>query len=238
MKNLTSTLILSAAMILQACDGDNNCNPATGEVMGEELLLDPFNQISLEIAATVYVSKGDERQVMVQAQRSIVDLLSQTFVTNDTWSIGFDECVNTSEEIIIFVTIPALAEVSVSGSGGVVVQDTFIQDDVSLMTSGSGSIQGQFETNSLGCVVSGSGGIIVSGTAQSADLSISGSGSVQAFDLLATACEVSVSGSGSASVNVSSRLDVRISGSGSVRYRGNPDITSNISGSGRLIDAN
>ncbi len=240
MKHLKLTIIIFTALAFQGCDddGDTNCSIATGEVIEEEFFLDPFTKVSLEISADVFVSKGDQQQVIVEAQSSIVDELLKTSVVDGYWDIELENCLNTTEGINIYVTIPNLEEVSISGSGDVVVQDTFSENSVSLRTSGSGSITGNFETTSIECTISGSGETTIIGTAQTSNITISGSGSVEAFEMLTIECDVSISGSGSANVNVSEFLEVSIAGSGNVRYKGNPSINSSISGSGRVIDAN
>lgn len=238
MKYFRLALLIFGVIAFQGCDEDNDCIPATGDVIQEELLLEPFTKVSLEISADVFIRQGDEQQVMVEAQSSIVDLLLQTSVANDDWTIRLDECVNTNEGINIFITIPALDDVSISGSGNVVMEDRFTQNSVSLRTSGSGSIDGDFTTTNLECSISGSGGIMLAGSAQTADIGISGSGSVEAFEMSSYQCDVSISGSGSVNVSVTELLEVTIAGSGSVRYKGNPTIDSSISGSGRVIDAN
>ncbi len=239
MKNITLLSCLLCAVTFLSCDGDLNCSPATGEVIEEELELDSFSKLSLEISGNVFITKGSDQRVTVTAQSSIVELLRQTSVTDNTWIIGdFDSCITTDEGIVINVTVPMLTAVSVSGSGNVVVQDSFSQNSVLLTASGSGSIDGRFETTNMECTVSGSGGISVEGTTQELEVSISGSGSVAAFALPSETCQAIVSGSGDASVNVRDVLDVLISGSGSVSYKGNPTINSTISGSGSVNNAN
>ena len=241
MKYFKLTLVLFGVIAFQGCDDEfsnDDCLDATGAVMEEELNLDPFDQISLEIPADVFVRRGDEQQVTIEAQAAVIDQLVQTSVQSGLWDIEFDRCINTDDGINIFITIPNLEQVNISGSGDVVIEDTFQEMDVTLITSGSGSIEGGFEANNIDSSISGSGSISLLGTAQTSVIRISGSGSVDAFELQTETCEVSISGSGSASVFVNDFLDVNIAGSGNVRYRGNPIIELSISGSGSLIDSN
>ncbi|MEM9329537.1 MAG: head GIN domain-containing protein [Bacteroidota bacterium] len=238
MKRLHSALALLVACLFVACsDSDDNCTPASGPVVTEELFLDPINRIAVEIPGEVIISQGPTQQIIVEAPQSVIDEL-RIRVVNGEWEIGWDNCVNGNYDLTINITVPELEQIGTSGSGSVTVQDTFTQDLVSLSTSGSGAIEGRFDANTMECSTSGSGNISVSGEAQNLEIRISGSGNVDTFDLPVSECEIAISGSGSASVTVTDLLEVSIAGSGNVRYRGNPTIDSSISGSGQVVDAN
>jgi len=231
---------LLIAIVLQACndDSESTCIVPSGEVVEEEFFLDPFSEVSLEIPADVFIREGEEQQVVVKAQSEIIEELLKTSVRNEVWDIEFNQCFNLQQGISIYITIPDLKKISTSGSGNVVTEDIFVQDDVILTVSGSGSIEGSFEVTQIECVISGSGSIELEGSSQRAEHTVSGSGSIKSFEFTTNRSEVSISGSGSASISVTDFLDVIISGSGSVRYKGDPTIDSSISGSGSLIDDN
>lgn len=239
MRRLLILIALVACLFFQACDGlfDADCRRASGDVVTQELVLDDLNSISLEVAADVYISKGPEQVVTIEAQQDVIDELNKD-INDRYWDISWRDCLRRHKDIKIFITVPEMEEISISGSGDIVVEDTFTQDAVTLQISGSGSIEGRFEANTITCSISGSGDIELQGTAELTSISISGSGGVDAFGLTATEATVSISGSGGANVNVSNMLEVSIAGSGDVRYRGIPSINVRISGSGQLIDAN
>lgn len=241
MKKLKNLLLIFVTVFLtQSCFVDVfnwHCDPATGDIIEQQFFLDPFDKISLEISATVYISRGPEQSVIVEAPESVMREL-RTNVRNNEWDISLRDCIKDNNSTTIYITLPYLEGIDLRGSGDVIVQDTFEGNDFSLNISGSGLISGIFEGNVINSTVSGSGEINLAGTVLFQEVRISGSGNVNAFDLFTEESKVVISGSGNSKVSTTDLLDVRISGSGDILYRGNPQIVSRITGSGRIIDAN
>jgi len=76
----------------------NNCEEGFGSTITEELSLTDFTGIELSIDAQVYISQGNDVEVLVKGQENIVDEL-ETRVRNDVWEIEFDDCVEDSDVI-------------------------------------------------------------------------------------------------------------------------------------------
>jgi len=203
-----------------------------GPKVTKTLDISSFDGIGLAISGDVYLKQGNRQSVKIEAQQNIIDNLL-TKVENGTWKIKFDKNVRQHEDVKIWITVPNLKKVSVSGSGDVIGESAFKNlDDLSLAVSGSGKIQLDADSKSSSIAVSGSGKMKLAGQTAKCSIAISGSGDIDAFDLASQTCSVVISGSGDASVNASDDLNVVIAGSGDVLYKGNARVKSKISGSG------
>lgn len=220
-------------------DGDFfRCIDADGPIISEEINMASFRGIDFRIAGEVYLRQGDVQEVIVEAPRELIDEM-EFEVQNGIWQIETDRCMRyNGRDLRIFITIPDLDYVKLSGSGDIISENTFVIRDLELNLSGSGLIDLGIEADDVAALISGSGDVVLEGTADDLNFTISGSGDIMAFNLFANTADVLISGSGDAEVNVGTTLDVRISGSGDVFYRGNPDVDTIITGSGRVIDAN
>jgi len=231
-KTWISLLILPLVMI--SCTEDNLPGIAGyGDVVSQNLSLDEFTGFGNSIAADIFISQGEEQEVIIEAQQNIIDNIELDRVENGFWTIRNDSWVRRAEPVKIFITIPYLDKVVISGSGEVTGDTSFTGlDDLDLIISGSGSIYLDLESENLDVSISGSGDIDISGEVPVVDVTISGSGNVRAFDLESENVECLISGSGDTRLSVSEYLKVVISGSGSVIYRGTPAMEVRISGSG------
>lgn len=210
-----------------------------GPRVEKDLQLDDFNGIRLTISADVYLTPGRSQSVRVSAQQNIIDLL-ETEVDNGIWKIDTEENIDDHSKIKIYITVPEMDYVKLSGSGNIYTEGLFENNGkaVEVGVSGSGDLQFRTNARSLSAAISGSGDIELKGSTDDISIRVSGSGDIDAIDLTARNCEVRISGSGNAKVHATQDLNVRVSGSGDVYYRGRPNVQSRISGSGDLESVN
>ncbi|MCB0518970.1 MAG: DUF2807 domain-containing protein [Lewinellaceae bacterium] len=239
MKNNPVFALLLLFSLLISCNLESQ-NWGTG-IKGEgpkvtkTIELPAFDGLALAISGNVYLRQGSPQSVKVEAQQNILDILSRE-VKDGVWKIKFDKNVRNYEDIKIWVTIPELTEVAVSGSGSVKGENTFTGvGELQLAVSGSGNIHLDASSKSLEAAISGSGNMELGGSTGDCSMRISGSGDISAFDLQSNSCSVRISGSGDASVNAKEDLEVAIAGSGDVYYKGDARVKSKISGSGNVI---
>ncbi len=230
-------LFLGTSCGLADDEGLFDCVDGSGDSISQELDLDDFSKIKLTIAADVYLTQGDVQKVEVEAPQNVIHELDLD-IRNDTWEIEFDECVKNYEDMKIYITIPEIKELNISGSGTVYGENDFNIEDLKIRISGSGDIDIFAEMKDLDAKITGSGKVKLGGTGDKLELNISGSGDYRLFDMIAEDVEVKVSGSGDTEVTANDELDVDISGSGDVYYKGEPELRTDISGSGDVIDAN
>lgn len=229
------------AILISSCgltddEGLFDCVDGDGNIVSQELDLDDFSKIDLKIAGDVYVTQGDSQKVVVEAPQNVIHELDLD-VRSERWEIEFDDCVK-DYEIKIYITIPEIKELRISGSGMIYGENDFNIGNLVLRVSGSGDIDIVANMEDLDAKISGSGKMKLEGEADKLELKISGSGDYRAFDLIAEDVDVEVSGSGDCEVTANDELDVEIRGSGDVYYKGEPEVNTDISGSGDVIDAN
>lgn len=217
--------------------GDSGCLRGQGAIITEDLELNRIDAIDLKLPATVYLRQGDEQRVTVEGQPNIIDYLERT-VKGGLWEVEVDRCIRDMEDLRIFITVPEVEAVLISGSGQVIGENMLTADDLDIGISGSGDISLQLTADDVQTSISGSGNLRLDGEADEIVFRVSGSGDLRAFGLKARKGEVNISGSGDAEVHVTEELSVTITGSGDVLYHGSPSLNVSISGSGEVVDAN
>ncbi len=232
MKNLTAFFLaffLSATMCLAQ-------STETRRVSG-------FDKISVSGAWDVYIKQGSEESVRLEGKQDLIDKMEvEVSGTNLkihkkkgsgwNWNSG-------NGNLKIYITYRNLNALVNSGSNDVYFESTVKANDFSIVCSGSGDVEGNFEVdNDLDITISGSSGLSLSGSANHQKIVISGSGDVEAANLKSKTTEVTVSGSGNIEVYATEMLEGRVSGSGDIYYKGNPSIKVKVSGSGDIQQMN
>ena len=214
-----------------------SCIDGAGPIVTRELTVAPFEGIELPISGDVFLTQGPEQKVIVEGKDNIIDEI-ELDVQNGIWKIEFNRCVRDIDLLRVFITVPDLTRIRVSGSGDVVSENTFVIQDLEIDIPGSGNVDLSLDADDLDIDIPGSGRLTLEGLADETKYRISGSGDVHAFNLECRVADISVPGSGDLEVFVTELLKVCISGSGDVFYRGDPALDISISGSGDVIDAN
>jgi hypothetical protein len=199
--------------------------------------LSGFTKVSFGVSGDLYINFGSEFKVVLEGEKNLLEDID-TEVSNGKLVIKKDNwTLNINEKVTVYITMPELKGLGVSGSGKAEVRDEVKAGELSFSVSGSGKlVASKIVAEDLKCGISGSGDIIIggSGNAKNADISISGSGNYTGESLDISTAEVSISGSGNCSCKVSESLKASISGSGNVRYTGNPKVDARVSGSGHV----
>ncbi|TYZ09286.1 DUF2807 domain-containing protein [Hymenobacter lutimineralis] len=205
-------------------------------------VVESFQELALGLPAEVILRQGPEQRVEVEAAPEDLKQI-ETTVKDGRLRIRRPEKGGLSrwtddyrfkQPVKVYVTMPTVRVLSVSGSGAIVAETPIKASTLKLSMSGSGRLQVNAVTDALTTSISGSGRILVAGSADSNSASISGSGRIEATELRTNTTSVGISGSGNCRVYASKTLDARISGSGSVTYQGSPQVSSRISGSGTV----
>jgi hypothetical protein len=207
-----------------------------GDVVTRTLNLDDFTGFANAIAADIYVQQGDEQEVTIKAQENIIENIDLNHVYGGFWTIEFDRLVRRAEPVKIYITVPTLDRVKISGAGEIFGESSFSNlSDLELVISGAGNMDLDFDCENLDVAVSGAGQLDLSGSANTLKAVISGAGGIRAFDLSTTDTEFRISGAGSGRLTVSDYLKATITGSGNLYYRGDPETDVHITGSGKVM---
>ncbi len=203
-----------------------------GEVVKQEITLEPLNGINLGFSGDVILTPGTTQKIVLEGQQNILDNIKRD-VKDGKWNINYEKNVHNAKNVTVYVTLPSLKEVGLSGSGSIHSTGKFSGlGDLDINVSGSGHVTFEYEAQTTDLALSGSGEINLSGMSKSLEISISGSGDVAASRLVTDDCQIHISGSGDASVHADKNLETHISGSGDVVYSGNASVVTRISGSG------
>lgn len=235
MRYLLLFMLLVAVFVLgkRSCHFSGIGVSGSGPVRTETRNVSDFHGVDLDLAGDVVVKSGDFK-VEVQAQESLLPLLKTT-VENGILRLYFDESVSNSQDIKISITLPALDEIILGGSGEIRVNDPIQADKMRVDISGSGNVYlTQATINDLNCSLGGSGEIEFGGKTNTARIDLSGSGEVNAKSMEFNELKADISGSGNISAHVVQLLKADVSGSGEVHYSGEPKVESQVSGSGSV----
>lgn len=214
---------------------------STGIAMGqsgnkETRDLKGFTKVNFGVAGNLYINIGSDFKIVLEGENNVLrDIITEVsggrlVIKKENWHLRMNEKVD------VYITMPEINGLGVSGSGRAEIKDAVKAGDLSLSVSGSGKIYtNNLDVRNLDCSISGSGDIIPgNGTAAKGDISISGSGNYSGESLKIGLLTTSISGSGNASCNVTESLEAHVSGSGNITYSGNPKVDARVSGSGKV----
>lgn len=239
MKTIKQFFFISAAILLgtSSCIDDirvkgNGIQATEGRIISE------FAKVKSAGSFEVHITTGDEFEVLVSADENVIEYID-TYVSGGVLNLETSGTlsINNTLPMEIYITMPALEGMKLSGSGNI-TSDYFFSDKMDVILSGSGKITTAFKTDEANVDISGSGEIELSGIANKADFRISGSGNIDASELSTVNCYTSTSGSGDIWISIERFLDAKISGSGNVYYYGEPTVETKISGSGNVMNRN
>lgn len=196
-----------------------------------------FTKINFGVSGNMYINIGPEFKIVLEGDKDLLEEIEtevsggKLVVKKDSWHMSM------TEKVTVYITMPEIEGLGVSGSGRAEIKDPVKTEDLSLSVSGSGKIYaGSIAVNNLKCSISGSGDINVGGgNADTGNISISGSGSYTGETAKIKSADLSISGSGNCLVNASESLTAHVSGSGNVTYTGgSPKVDARVSGSGKV----
>ncbi|GAB2543505.1 head GIN domain-containing protein [Rufibacter soli] len=237
MKNLSAFGLLAVlALFVSLSSFKASVNAGAEE---ETRSLPAFTKIGLGYPADVILRKGNNQSVKLEGDAEQLALLitevkdGQLVIKRKDQDRMFNYDSN-QKRVTIYITIPKIEALAVSGSGKILGKDAFKAPSLDLAVSGSGSIKLEASAEKMTSRISGSGQIELEGEGKHSTVSVSGSGSLKGFGFKTNDVKVSISGSGSCEINATTTLKSSISGSGRVFYDGQPSVDSRVSGSGKV----
>jgi Putative auto-transporter adhesin, head GIN domain len=257
MKDLFGIALVASAIMLSSCNPD--CYDGNGRVTTQTRNVSAFTGVVSNGDFDVNIYPGEEYGVIVEADENLMGLII-TRVSGGELIIEtrHGDCLRSSENIRITVSLPDLNHIDLNGSGNVWCDTLSTQDlevdldgsgtircnslivpNMDFDMSGSGKIEADGTFTKVRTVIDGSGEVMLSGASQIADFYISGSGIITAGELFTGTCHADITGSGTIYAWVKDLLEVNISGSGIVYYYGDsPVVNTHITGSGQVIKKN
>jgi hypothetical protein len=235
-------LALLLAMSLSSCitiKFNNKDIQGSGEVTTQDFQVSDFDRLDFSGIGNIIITQGETESLKVEAESNIIERL-EISSSGKMLKIGFKNNffnIIPTKQVNFYLSVKDLREISISGVGSIKC-DKLTTDDLSIDSSGAGSVDMNLTTTVFEVALSGAGKVNLTGQTQSQSIDISGAGSYSAKEFASKDCEISISGIGRAIVNVSDTLDVNMSGLGSVEYVGKPAISQDISGGGSVKSIN
>lgn len=226
----TLKAVLGLLLFFSSC---NQVIIGEGPVVKQSRLPGEFSRIELDIPATLTYIVADSVSLTIVAQENIIGLIT-TETDGELLEIKSTKDYKSNKPVEIIMTLRPLDAIFLNGPGKIRGINTMSGDEIKLEINGSGDIKGNFNYRFLRSEIDGAGDLHLSGKVQEHKAQINGSGDINAIDLLADICRVTINGAGDAEVQVASKLQIKVTGSGTVRYSGTPAISSEITGSGEV----
>jgi Putative auto-transporter adhesin, head GIN domain len=196
-----------------------------------------FRDVNFGISGNLYITIGSTYKLTLEGDADYLREI-ETVVKDGKLQIRRDNYrMFNNERANVYITMPSISGLGVSGSGTAKIESTVEADAFNLSVSGSGKVYlADFSADSFGCSISGSGDVIIQGkgSADEGKITISGSGNYAGADFEIDKLSVNISGSGRCDCKAGDSLTARISGSGNVYYSGQPRLDVRASGSGHV----
>ena len=179
MKNrkLYIAMVTIIALIATSCTKEEVRIEGIGTITTRTLNIADFQGIALAGVDDVIINYGAEQYVEVTGHPNIIDRI-KTDVHNETWLCELEKGTYGDYELTYYVTIPSLEEVSISGTGDVVITDSFTQQNMKIDLEGTGSFLGfNLTANNCQVDIAGTGNCEIT-VNSSLDVSIDGTGNV------------------------------------------------------------
>ena len=212
---------VAAGIVLAVRDNGSGTASSTG-VKGSGVAatqtrtLPAFTAVDLAGANNVTVYVGRTQAVTVRGDDNLIPYVTTT-VQDGTLAIRQSRNFSTRSPMSVAVAVPALAAVTLSGTGVLNVY---------------GVKAAHFSVRAPG-----SGVLTVTGRTTTLDATLSGTGDLRLDALGAHDATATVSGSGRLQVNASHSLDATVSGVGSIVYTGSPtELTKKVTGTGAITE--
>lgn len=221
-------LLISFSCLAQVIAGN-------GDIQSQSRTTENFSKIDCSGAFHVVLSQGSETQIKVETDANLLPYIIAD-VSGSRLDLKTKRGVSLkpSKDITVYITLPDLEELNVSGLCKLQSQNTLQSDHLKLDISGTSEINLQLHTGTLNTKISGTSKMNLNGTATSSEYKISGSADILATNLTTENTIVSISGMGKLHVNAQKNLSVNISGMGKVWYKGNPSLRESVSGMGKV----
>jgi hypothetical protein len=238
MKALKLTCISLLVLLSVSCVMNGKRVKGNGKVVTENRTVSSAKKINVLGSMDVVLAVG-QPSVKVEGDENILKYI--LIEERDGWlDIRTRDNMNidTKNNIVVYVTTPALTQLKITGSGDVRSDGKFTSsEDMSFSLTGSGNLIIPFNAPRVTVAIAGSGDMTASGETRDVKVSIAGSGNFNGQDLKAENADMNIAGSGDAYIFADVRLKAHIMGSGSVHYTGNAAIEKNVMGSGVVAKA-
>lgn len=177
-----------------------------------------FTGLNTSGSNPVHITYGTTFKIELKGSGNLLPYF-KTRNMSSTLYLGYEKESVQHDDVEVFVTMPVIKKLAISGKSTVNIERTFPATDYFRLS------------------ISGSGRVLIKDAFEADEvlIDISGNGRADLQKISSKEADVNISGKGDASVKVQDILKARISGSGNVYYTGDPEVDAKLSGSGKVI---
>lgn len=237
--NLYLLLLIGLAFPMTACSADPSAAEQAARTSVQQwAALKDFAAIDATGPDDVSVTIGTPFNVRAEGEAAAVadldiavkgDKLVIGRKSKGIWNWGSKD---RSKGVKIFVTMPAISSVALTGAGDFAI-DRVEGEALKLSLTGAGDFRAdQINVGRFTADMTGAGSIKITGRAENAKLSITGAGDIDGKDLKVGTADVETLGAGDIDIASDGRVAIKITGAGDVRVKGKAQCTINSMGPG------
>ena len=89
-----------------------------GDIVKQEITLDPIRGIDLRFSGNVILTQGSAQNIVLEGQQNILDNIRRE-VKNGFWDISFEKDVRNAKNVTVHITLPSIEKLNLSGSGSI-----------------------------------------------------------------------------------------------------------------------
>ena len=239
LKKIINSFLISALLIVSiGCNGENvlDCFQNAGDLIQEEVTLDPFTKIIVFENVSLVLSQGPEQRVIIETGEFLrpevgAKVEDGTLILTDTNDCNFFRAYGLTT---IYVTAPDVDTIRSSTGFPIRSEGTLAYTSLSLISESfnnpetettDGSFELDLATENLSIVANGIAYFQLSGTTDNLDITIAaGDSRVEAENLLAQEVNLNHRGSNNIRINPQEALRGIIRGTGDVVSFNRPPI--------------
>lgn len=238
MKFLSALLIITIAV--SSCNLiDGRRIKGNGKITTKNYDLKDFDGIDIGGAKSLHIKLDSVYSVRVETDENIFNHLRVSVRDGELKVQSKDgSWLNPTDGVKIFVSLPVLKKLEVSGASTVKTEGKILQDE-KLAIKLSGASEGNLDVRipEIGVTASGASSITMSGESRDLVVDAKGASTFDGFDLKAENTRVDASGASTGNVFASINLKATASGASDVKYKGNPKVIENTSGASSVKKA-
>lgn len=215
-------LYYTSLFLLALLSGLSSLTAQTGNrLQDEDRTVESFRALSVSSDIHVFISRDENRAVRVRARQNTLPRVITEVVEGelrirlDKWEVGLGQ-------VDVFVSLPELNALTVSGGSKVEGSEEFETEKIAIIGSGGSRISLRLQVSELVCQSSGGAEIELEGRAGRATLSASGGSELRAGKLKAEQALVVASGGADIYVYAVESLMAEASGGADIFYLGDP----------------
>jgi len=224
------------AFFLSSCAFDMNFGEGkrgNGVVVKDDRqVTQDFTIVSASEGLDVYVTQGDDFEIMVEADENIIDLIG-TDIKNGKLRIHAIENIGRATKMI-YVTLPIITELSASSGSDLVTKNMIRANKISLGASSGAGMKIELVAEDVDADTSSGADIRIVGEATMLYVDASSGSDINAREFSVKTCRADASSGADISVNVSESLVADASSGADIRYTGEARVEKKKSVSGSV----